>query len=372
MNACAYYRMEVPHRFLVWKKLAVGALGLLTDPLLYTHMEDICVIQRQYSPSVFGLIEAKHTLGIPVVGELDDNMWALTPDNPSYEVYHSGSIEAKRQQDRRDGKLAPGMNYLPTRTALADFYRAVDAITVPCEPLAAVLRKYNPRVYVLPNYIDDSILSSYPPPDPPRKTIRILWSGSHSHQDELIPSFRAIQRLMSEDSRIVFVYVGAPHRELPNFPAGRLDFYPPTQYVPQYYWLMSHLPAQIAIAPLNDSTFNHSKSWLKGLEYGAWGYYPILQDSPAYAPLKQIGVKDLAGWVQKNTESCWYEALKEAISDPAECLRRATLYQQAILSQCRFSQHCGEWLEVYKDVLSKPLNRTNLAQKYQNVGVANG
>jgi hypothetical protein len=331
-------------------------------------MEDLCVIQRQYSPSVFNLIEAKHMLGIPVVGELDDNMWALSPDNPGYVAYHTGSIEAQRQKARKEGKLPHDQNYLSTRSVLADFYRAIDAVTVPCEPLAVVLRQYNPRTYVLPNWLDDSVLASYPQPEGPRKTIRILWSGSASHKDELLPSFRAIRRLMAEDPRIIFCYVGTPHPDLPNFPPERLVYYPPTQYVPQYYWLMAHLPAQIAIAPLNNSTFNRSKSFIKAVEYGAWGYYPILQDSPAYAPMKQFGVKDLAGWVQQNTEDQWYRALKEAVSDPSECLRRAALYQEAILSQCRFSQHCEEWLKVYEDVLSKPINRTNLAQKYRGIG----
>ena len=356
LGACAFYRMEVPHRFLVRSRLAVGTLGLLNDPLLLTNMEDLCVIQRQYSPSIFPLITRKRQMGIRTVGELDDDMWNLSTDNPSYTVYHPADILAREKRDKESGKLPQGQHYLQLKSLLADFYRYVDAITVPTEPLAQVLRQYNKNTYVLPNWLDDSILDQYPSPVGPRKTIRILWTGSISHREELVPPFKAMQKLMAEDSRIVFCYIGAPHPALPEFPQDRLDLYPTTQYVPQYYWLLHKIPTQIAIAPLRDSTFNKSKSAIKALEYGMAGYYPMLQDAPAYDLVKNLGLKDFSHWVPVNTEEAWYRALREAVGDPGECLRRATLFQEGVLSQCRFSQHVQEWLEVYEKIIAAPSN----------------
>lgn len=169
---------------------------------------------------------------------------------------------------------------------------------------------------------------------------------------------------MREDPRIVFCYVGAPHPFLSQMPKDRLDVYPPTQFVPQYYWLMSKIPAQIAIAPLNDSAFNQGKSQLKALEYGAFGYFPVLQSLPPYLALKDLGMEHLPAWVPKNTEEQWYRVLRDATQDPGECLRRAVEYQQAVLSQCRYSQHIKEWLECYEKVLSSPPNHLPVPRNY--------
>lgn len=364
-NACAYYRMELPHRLLVRKRLAVGTLGFINDPLLQTNMEDLCVIQRQYSPHVFKSMEHKRSLGIRIVGDVDDNMWALKPDNPAYTVFNGGTVRQKEQGARASGQLRPEQHFIQPSAVLADFFRYCDAVTVPTEPLAVVLRKYNRNTWVVPNWLDDSVLTSYPKPLAPDKKIRILWTGSDSHRDELIPSFTAIRRLLDEDSRIVFCYVGYPHPILDTFPRDRVDFYPPTQFVPQYYWLLSKIPAQIAIAPLDDSMFARSKSWIKALEYGLFGYFPVLQDSPPYRALSDLGLADLPMWVKANTEEIWYRSLRSAVADVGQCLQRAERYQEGILAQCLISQNIQRWLKCYTKVLGSPSTKTPRPRYYQ-------
>lgn len=362
-TACAYYRILVPHRHILAAGLAESSVHFLSDPAYWDGKEDITVIARQYLPMAFKAIKDKRARGIWVVGDLDDDIESTPTGNPAWKAYSPAMIRAEEERKRKNGELGHDEHVLNTRKWLYTFFRCCDAVTVPTEVLAARMRKHNRRVYVLPNYINDMVLRCPSKPYESKQKFRILWTGSSSHAVDMGPFYAAIQRILDEFSHVVYVQVGTGIPGEDKLPKGRVEIYPATQWTgaytacDQYYALLSKLPAQVAVCPLADNRFNEAKSWLKAIEYGAFGYSPILQDSPPYRALLGAGLDGrTVPFVRRNSEACWYTALRDAVTDPGQVLRIAKEFQTFVWDTMRMSQHILEYSETYQRILELPRN----------------
>jgi glycosyltransferase involved in cell wall biosynthesis len=361
-TACAYYRILVPYAHLLRSGLADVSVHTLSDAAYWEHGEDLTVIPRQYLPIAFRAIQAKRKNRIAIVGELDDDIESTPTGNPAYSAYSPAKIREEEEKKRLAGEIAPDQHLLNARKWLYTFFRCCDAVTVPTPVLQARLRKHNKRVYVLPNYINDLILPKPSPPPPPQRRVRILWTGSNSHIIDMPQVFQALQRILTEYDNVVYVHVGEKMPGMEALPESRVEYYPPTQWCrahtgpDQYLRFLSKLPVHIAIAPLQDNRFNQAKSWLKAIEYGAMGYFPMLQDMAPYQALRHAGMPDSAYFVKKNTEAHWYTALKEVLEDPQQVYEKAKVFQTWVWDTMRMSQHVQEYLDVYERVLDGPRN----------------
>jgi len=347
-TGCAAYRMENPCKFLERFAGVTTEMHMLSS-IANTSVEDICVIQRQYYPEAFHIIAHKRKFGVKVVGELDDDFWSLEDDNPAKDVYHPDRIKGAEDKARSEGKLQPGQSFLQTRKFLGEFFRTCDAVTVPTEPLADVLRRFNNHVYVLPNYFDDTILPAYPTPLRVGETFRILWTGSNTHRNDLVPAMSALRRVIEKHPHVRFVVVGSTFPEMDQIPVGNREFYPGFPEVPDYYRLLCNVPAHVAIAPLQENTFNRSKSSCKAIEYGMAGYLPILQDYPPYSALDE-GSESLV-YVDGNTEQSWYEVLTSLVEFPEGIRERAAAWQETVIRSYGMSSNVHKWVEVYEQIL---------------------
>lgn len=361
-NGCGFYRMGAPARHIVLRKWEhTATLSFLDHPATWRHAEDICVIQRQYSPDAFRAIEQKRQMGIPVVGELDDDLFHIPTHFPAHAFYAANYAQNELLKRRAAGTLPPGESLLTPRTWLANFLRSCDALTVPTQALSSKLKSYNKHIYVLPNYLDDAVMpGSWPKPEKPGTTVRILWAGGLSHKVDMIPVFKALVRVMAEDSRIKYIHVGPNFEELGSLPKDRIEVYPmtgsmrPGGFVPAYYRFLQQLPAQIALAPLEPTTFALSKSWIKALEYGMAGYYPVLQDYAPYQPLKAKETRDLIGWVHGWTEMAWKNAITQAVEHISVTQEKAETFQTWVHESACMSSNIDKWVAAYKRIIDGP------------------
>jgi len=98
-------------------------------------------------------------------------------------------------------------------------------------------------------------------------------------------------------------------------------------------------------------------SWIKSLEYGMAGYYPILQDFTPYQPVRDdLRLGDCCGFVKINSEQAWFEAIMTAVGNIDKTRIDAATYQEGILSQCKMSQNVNKWLNAYDSILSRKGN----------------
>jgi glycosyltransferase involved in cell wall biosynthesis len=111
--------------------------------------------------------------------------------------------------------------------------------------------------------------------------------------------------------------------------------------VPQLYRKMD-----VGIVPLRDVEFNHAKSYLKGLEYGAAGIPFIAQALPEYQLLADSGVGRVA-----TTPDEWLGHMEELL-DPKVRLEERDKNFQLISEKFSMKQRGYDWEEACKEILA--------------------
>jgi len=196
---------------------------------------DVIVAQRWNKHDGLEVWRRARTPFSRLVYELDDDLWHITPENwNAYRLYGDPQI----------------------RDAVEHAAEVADLVTVSTEPLAQVLREFNPNVTVLPNAIPGWACTL---PRVPRPRPRVGWMGGASHGVDIGiiagPVRRFLRRFPGWDLHIG----GTDFR--PTFKAPRdRAFYEP--WVPVYRdpeGFYRSVDFDIGLCPLWPTTFSESK-----------------------------------------------------------------------------------------------------------------
>jgi hypothetical protein len=247
---CWYYRLYLPLTHLDPERFDVIWRG--PDPAELVD-GDIVIGQRLADDNA-AWRQIGAMPGILAVYDLDDNLMTVDPANTvPYSLY--GRPEVVEQ----------------IKTNIA----AADVVTVSTPELAVMVRAFNPHVVVLPNCL-------HPAQVVPAVTLRpgvitIGWAGSPFHAQDWTDQDRAaLQRIAAEfGSDVRFRTIGADYMGVPNEHTGWSTM--------DAYWRA--LDFDIGIAPLADTAFNSSKSWIKALEYMSRGVIPVVPAIGQYPDL---------------------------------------------------------------------------------------
>ena len=149
------------------------------------------------------------------------------------------------------------------------------------------------------------------------------------------------------DARVARCFDGHPVRVL--------DVGDAVHYVKFIPWAAKHLQWDFALAPLQDSPFNNSKSDIKYLDYAMLGIPAIFSAVSAYTGSVAHGE---TGWLCANTTEDWSAALEGMFSDAA--LRAAMARKaRAHVSAKRTLMHCAvQWLDVVRQVANRQTLRS--------------
>lgn len=146
-------------------------------------------------------------------------------------------------------------------------FRAAHAIQTSTEPLAAVLRQWNPEVAVFPNCI-----SELPPPrTQPRSATdeTVIFFGALNRENDWVPILPALNEILAGPlGRMVRVDVVHDRAFFEALATPHKRFTATCPYA-QYLGLLRN--ADIALMPLADTAFNRVKSDLKFIEAAAQG-----------------------------------------------------------------------------------------------------
>lgn len=223
---------------------------------------DIVVLQRPASVKAPSIIRYLKKHGIRVVVELDDNFLALTSRNQAWSLYH---------------RKGSGQSI----AALSKCVSLADRVVVSTPSLGAA---YSTDV-VMENCIPESFLSV-----PRQPEFGVLgWTGSMSvHTGDLNVvgiGVRDALRISGWDFRVVGESRGVGEELLIE---GEI---PQTGWLPMSDYRVEVARLGAAIAPITDDAFNRGKSWLKTLEYGAFGVPCVASALPEY---ERLGVALIA------------------------------------------------------------------------------
>jgi len=182
---------------------------------------------------IIKMLDLRKWSGAKWVVDIDDNMYAVSRDNPA---------------SKQVNQLLPTIELC---------LHAADGITVSTPYLANLYKPLNDKMFINPNGID---FEWFKHRKGGHKGIRIGWRGAYGHDGDILLAKPAIDAL-SKEYDITFVTLGkkpnfkTEHHEWVNF----LDF--PKK--------LDSLDLDIAVVPLVDSEYNKGKSNLAILEYSA-------------------------------------------------------------------------------------------------------
>lgn len=252
----------------------------------------------------------KQKLKKKLVYDLDDNYLDLPESNPVFDKF---------QKTKRD------------RSILSTTLSFASALTVSTEPLKERIQAHMKKMYdidmpvfVIPNLNDVNDWNFKPAPKYKDRVV-IGYSGSNSHQEDLVLVLPVINKLMSKYPKLWFEIIGAVDK-------AKLDLYfkdfapdnlkriamlPATPTFWEYPEYLSKQKWDIGIAPLVDSSFTRCKSHIKWMEYSMY-QIPVVASRVYPYFMELAGRKTITdgetGFLCQ-TQSEWETKLEKLIKD---------------------------------------------------------
>lgn len=306
-HGCGYIRMIVPYMALRAKGHDISFVDDPRSPKLL--QADVFVIQRQTSPHVLALTRHLKANGAKVVFEFDDNFHCIPPSNPNQKHYSTGK---------------------PATVTMESFIREADVVTVSTPGLKDEYAKFNRNISICYNALDDAQFARFSGREwsakPKREgQIRIGWAGSDTHRADLHSVLKPIVKVLESLPHARLVFIGAdmrsmlpahlwPRTEYAGATWGRQKFQVGDESDPKmgpitYYDLIDKADIDVAIAPLESTTFNRCKSYIKLLEYGMLGIPAIASNFGPYRQYAQehpgaVLIADPQGWENRLRMLC--------------------------------------------------------------------
>lgn len=299
---------------------------------------DVVIVQRDYPRHLEGYARVLKAAGEhrkPVIFEIDDLLWELSPDHP----------------DR--GTYAYSDALWPMLLAAVQ----ADALSVVSPQLAAYLQGTHPGIYLLPNYFDDGLWQLRPPRLRPDGVTRIGYMGGSSHIPDLRAIVPALLEVLGRYPQVQWAFWGVQPPEglaaHPQVSWNPLD----TQNYPQFAAYFLQQEVDIFIAPLQNNLFNECKSPVKFFECSALGAAGVCSD---IAPYRLVVEQGRTGFLAASGVQ-WVEYLATLIEQPQRRLEMAVNAQAAIRQNWLLSSHAHRWVETYQQVIEAYVPRETSA-----------
>jgi len=265
----------------------------------YYHA-DVVVTQRvpvRTEPEAEALLRSARERGIPVIYDLDDNLFELDPD-------------------------AEGGKYRPLLGVVSALSRGADEVWVSTRALADdLLGRGIQRVRVQRNQLDpvlwQDVLQLAVRGLRSGKPARLLCMGTRTHADDFAliePALRDLKRKYGNAVEICMIGVRPSDADLD----GLLTTISPPASVGASYpafvsWIATLPPFDIGLSPLQENAFNRCKSEIKFLDYCALGLVPVLSDLEPYRDLITDG---LTGYLVPSDAASWFVVLDKLLGGP--------------------------------------------------------
>lgn len=245
-----------------------------------------------------------------LVYETDDDVFSVTPENwNAYQLYGRPDI----------------------RDAVEHAAEVADLVTVSTEPLAEVMRQFNPHVTVLGNCVPASaVIAEIPGQRHDRP--RVGWTGGASHGVDIGIVASPVRRFLKRFGGWDLQLGGTDYRPTIAAPADRMTYAPWVQVNKDPAGYYTSIDYDIGLAPLWPTTFAESKSGLRAIEHGARGIPTIATDCPAYAAVITHGVNGFLvkhdhEWLRYMSELAGDDALRAKMSEAARDMARQHLIE---------------------------------------------
>jgi glycosyltransferase involved in cell wall biosynthesis len=319
--------------------------GLLRTWPELVDQADAVLIQRDFpreQAACRQIVARAHAQGKPVIYDLDDLLLELPEDHPDRATHYYTSA------------LFPMLETL----------LAADLVTAAAPHLATYLQAFNPRVRLLPNYLNDSLWRTPQPArqapgrlDTPPGAVTIGYMGGDSHLPDLAWLAPALLGLLQQAEAgappVYLHFIGAqPPAELLAHPHVRWEPAKTYNYA-EFAADFSARQFDLAIAPLRDNLFNRCKSAIKFMDYSILGLPGVYSRLEPYTWVVQDGYNGrLAGTLEE-----WTAALQQLVHDATLRRRLGAQAQQTVQHSWRLSDHGQDINAIFQEALQPALPR---------------
>lgn len=258
------------------------------------------------------------------VYELDDDLWNIDITNRSAFRWFMNGIDDS-------GTYHNVQNNLRRNISLAD------VVTCTTEPLAELLREFNPNVEIIPNYIPRWVTEWE---RPRTEELTIGWGGSGTHGMDWAAEGPQIARYLKR-SGMRFRLIGG-HLAQAQVQLGLpIDQVSAAGWIPsvEEYW--KTIDYDIGVIPLKHHVFNRSKSNLKFLENSALGIPTVASDAGPYSSAIEHGK---TGFLVKRDHE-WAKYLRDLVNDEAMREEIGANAKEWAKTQI-LEDHIDEWAKV--------------------------
>jgi len=285
---------------------------------------------------------------VPLIMDIDDNLFDVDENSPVYEEYHPGSMK---------------LFYCST------ILRDVDYMTVSTGPLKFVYGHKRPDKHPIPEVIPNGIdLYRYNHPrikglPKGRGKIKIGWWGGWTHYSDIEMVEPAIKRVLEKYPNVSFESVGMISDlfegvERASQRNGSATF-------SDWVRLWQGFQFDIAICPIRASEFNNGKSDIKWQEAAAARMPVVASDFGPYARSIEHGKTGfLAG-----SEDQWVEYLSKLIEDEQLRIDIADAAYKVVSEEKAIQHVVGKYKDLFERVVDaeRPWNEPIDLTEYKTV-----
>lgn len=267
----------------------------------------------------------KELFNFPIVMDTDDNINHVRPTNPGYQGYFPGS---EAQVWNKYGMA-----------------KVFDAITVSTTNLKDWYKKYNPKIFELPNNLDVKWWDGVEKTTIDDEFIRMAFIGSAAHGEGMTHIKKPVLDILEKHKNVkflvskMFASIFGDHPRVEGIEWIKLEEWP------EKY---KKLGIDIGLAPLADNLFNRGKSNLRWMEYAIQKIPTIVSPVEAYSCVRD-GVDALVA----KEPSDWFDAMEKLILDKELRIKMGTTAYERIKSEYNIDLNIGLWYNTYKDIHDK-------------------
>jgi hypothetical protein len=282
-SGCGHWRVLWPEQLINIRGdgCSTSLTSMVFDPRWYQGLR--CIkIQRQASKAqrdfVVFLKSLQKEHGFKLIYEVDDVVFE--EDIPDYNKFKTAFVGGGIRQN------------------CIDIINMCDEVTVTCKYMKELYQERTGKkeITVVPNFVPNFWLGhlynrrkNIEAYENNTKRPRVLYTGSGAHYDVdnkvggKDDFEHVLQLIIDTRHQYQWVFVGAFPPPLLKYVQSREIEFHPWQNLLKYPKLISDLNAQVMIAPLQDNSFNKSKSDIKFVEAAILGIPCLCQDLPTYS-----------------------------------------------------------------------------------------